>query len=85
MYVLKIILTFHNLHRVYTGTMNKIIGKWSKSVNDEDKRFGMQVTSRVVYKKGQFKWMGVWQGDLWYYYFFLSYNQHVFMYIILLN
>ncbi len=31
--------------------------------------------------------MGVWQGgNIWYYYFFyVSYNQHVFMYNILLN
>ncbi len=34
----------HSLHTMSIGEMNnKVIGKWSESVNDEDKQVGMQV------------------------------------------
>ncbi len=39
----------HNFHTVSIGEMNnKIIRKWSESVNDEDKQVGMQVLELCI-------------------------------------
>ncbi len=63
MYVLKIILT----SIVYIGEMNnKIIGKWSESVNDEDKRVGMQVLELCIERDSLNEWV-FGRGNLSYY------------------
>ncbi len=42
-------IDLHSLHTVSIGKMNnKIIGKWSESVSDEDKRVGMQVLELCI-------------------------------------
>ncbi len=81
-------IDLHSLHTVSISEVNNtIIGKWSESVNDEDKQVGMHVlelcierdslNERVFARGGG--------GSLILLLFYVSYIQHVFMYIILLN
>ncbi len=70
MYVLKMILTFI-VYIVSTGEMNnKIIGKWSVSVSDEDKRVGMQVLELCIERDSLNEWVFD-KGEIFYIIIFL--------------
>ncbi len=57
MYVLKMILT-SIVYLVSIGEMNnKIIGKWSESVRDEDKRDDMQVLELCIERDSLNEWV----------------------------
>ncbi len=57
MYVLKMILT-SIVYIVSIGEMNnKINGKWSESVSDEDKRVGMQVLELCIERDSLNEWV----------------------------
>ncbi len=46
---LVVIFDLHSLHTMYIGQMNnKIISKWSESLNDKDKRVNMQVCEMCI-------------------------------------
>ncbi len=48
----------HSLHTESIGEMNKkIIGKWSESVNDEDKWVGMQVLELCIERDSLNDWV----------------------------
>ncbi len=85
MYVLKMILT-SIAYIVSIGKMNiTIIGKWSESVSDEDKRLGMQVLELCIERDSFNEWVFD-RGEIFdIIIFVVSYSKHVFMYIILLN
>ncbi len=51
-------IDLHSLHMVSIGEMNnKIIGKWSENVRDEDKRVGMQVLELCIEKDCLNEWV----------------------------
>ncbi len=57
MYILKMILT-SIVYIVSIGKMNnKIIGKWSECVSDEDKRVGMQVLELCIERDSLNEWV----------------------------
>ncbi len=67
---------------------NIIIGKWSESVSDDDKRVGMQVLELCIERDILNEWVFD-KGEIFniiiFLFFYVSYCQHVFMYIILHN
>ncbi len=51
-------IDLHSLHTVSIGEMNNnIIGKWSESVSDEDKRVGMQVLELCIERDSLNEWV----------------------------
>ncbi len=51
-------IDLHSLHTVCIGEMNNnIIGKWSESVSDEDKRVGMQVLELCIERDSLNEWV----------------------------
>ncbi len=57
MYVLKMILT-SIVYIVSIGEINnKIIGKWSENVSDEDEQVGMQVLELCIERDSLIEWV----------------------------
>ncbi len=51
-------IDLHGLHALSKGEMNNtIIGKWSDSVNDDDKRVGMQVLELYIESDSLNEWV----------------------------
>ncbi len=83
----KINIDLYSLHTVSFGEINnKIIGKWSEGVSDEDKRVGMQVLELYI-ERDSLNESLFDRGEIFDIINVLCviYCQHVFMYIILRN
>ncbi len=75
-------IDLHSLHTVTIGEMNnKIIGRWSESVNDGDNRVLVLCLERDSFNE----WVFDKGKSLILLIFYASYSKHLFMYIILLN
>ncbi len=58
-------IDLHSLHTVSIGEMNnKIIGKWSESVRDEDKQVCMQVLELCIERDSLNEWVFDRVGNL---------------------
>ncbi len=64
---------------------NKSIVKWSESVSDEDKRVGMQVLELCIERDSLNEWVFDTGKSLILLICYVSYIQHLFMYIFVLN
>ncbi len=63
---------------------NKIIGKWSESVSDEDKRVGMQVhlLELCIERDSLNEWVFDRGENLWYYKFFMCHIVNMYLCIL---